>query len=330
MRRAARAATGASGPAPGRGRLSAAHGGHRRRGVASPPLRSPRPPCAGGVAARRAGAGAWPGRHRRVRAGAASPRARATRAEVRHDARRPARPSRSPARLAPGARVGGGTGSAGPWPPPLARGAVRPRRHAGARRALQRRPRRWCEPVHGAREALDRLRARGRARSAWSPTSPASARGLLTARAGRRGQRRGRGAARARSTRWQVCPHGARGRLRLPQARARAWCSPPRAALGVDPRALRGGRRHRRRRRGRPRGRGARRAGADAGHPRRGGRAPRPRWRARPRRTPSTAPGGGGRGAAARRDPRRPARQRRRRAADRARACGPSPPAPSV
>ena len=122
------------------------------------------------------------------------------------------------------------------------------------------------EPMPGARAALDRLRAGGDCGSGWSPTSPAIARGLISRARWSAVNAPGRGAARP-VRRLAVCPHGARRRLRLPQARARAWCSPPRPTLGVATARVRGDRRHRRRRRRPPGRRRPRRPGADRADP---------------------------------------------------------------
>ena len=54
-----------------------------------------------------------------------------------------------------------------------ARGAVRPRRHPRARRAVQRRPATWWSRSTGPRRRWTRCAATGSG-SAWSPTSPAS------------------------------------------------------------------------------------------------------------------------------------------------------------
>ena len=102
-----------------------------------------------------------------------------------------------------------------------------------ARRALQRRPRRRCEPMPGAREALDRLRAAG------------VRVGVVTNQSGR-GPRAAHRTTRCAAVNarvedllgpfdaWQVCPHGDGRRLRLPQAGARPGPAPPPRALGVD------------------------------------------------------------------------------------------------
>ena len=70
--------------------------------------------------------------------------------------------------------------------------------------------------------------------SGWSPTSPASARGLLSARAGRCRQRRGRRPARPVRD-LAGLPARARRRVRVPQAAARHGARRPRAPLGVRP-----------------------------------------------------------------------------------------------
>ena len=118
------------------------------------------------------------------------------------------------------------------------------------------------EPVPGAREALDRLRAAGVPVGVVTNQS-GIARGLLTPRAGRRGQRRGSRSCSARSA-----PGRSARTARTTAAPAASprpgWsCAPPRA-LGVDPRDVRGDRRHRRATSRRPRAAGARGgAGAD-------------------------------------------------------------------
>ena len=140
------------------------------------------------------------------------------------------------------------------------------------------------EPMPGAREALDRLRARGRAASAVVSNQSGIARGLLDRRAGRGGQRAGRGAARPVRRRGWSARTGPR--TAAPAASRRpGWSCAAARALGVAPARLRRDRRHRRRRRGRARGRRARRPRADRRTRRRGGRgraarsAPRPAGR---------------------------------------------------
>ena len=256
------------------------------RGRAAPPaLAAARgaPPAPGRAARGRA---AWAGRHRRVRRGAGSRPARATAARGRDDARDERRdPARAPpALVAAPAHATVRRRPAAPRGRAAAR-AVRPRRHAGRRRALQRRPGAGRAGARRAR-ALDRLRAPG-CDWAWSPTSRASRAGCSTGEQVERGQRAGRGAARPVRP-WQVCPHGPGRRLRVPQARARA--GPAAAArAGRRPGRVRGGRRHRRRRRGRARRRRARRCSCPtAAHPARGGRRRPPEVAPRPRATRST------------------------------------------
>ena len=127
--------------------------------------------------------------------------------------------------------------------------ASRPGRRRAPRRAAPRRSRVLFDrdgtlvvdvPYNGD-PALVRAGARRAARR-WTGCAPAGVpigvvtnqsgigRGLLTARAGRRGQRAGRGAARPVRT-WRVCPHGPDDGCALPQARARAGAArPPRAS----------------------------------------------------------------------------------------------------
>ena len=164
-------------------------------------------------------------------------------------------------------------------------GPVRPRRDARRRRALQRRP--------GARRAGAR-RARRRStgcapracRTGVVSNQSGVARGLLTRAQVRARSTRG-------STRCSARSGPSSGARTAPATAARCRKPAPglvlRAAarLGVDPRALRGGRRHRRRRRGGAGGRRARRPRADAAHAR-ARRSPR-RPRSRPTsRAPST------------------------------------------
>ena len=78
------------------------------------------------------------------------------------------------------------------------------------------------DPVaDGAAQSLDRLRGPASA-SAWSATSPASARGRITAEQVDGGQRRRRRPARSASTSGASLPARPRRRLHLPQARAAA------------------------------------------------------------------------------------------------------------
>ena len=157
------------------------------------------------------------------------------------------------------------------WPAGRRGGAVRPRRHARARRALQRRPGAGATRCRARSTALDRLRAAGVPVGGGDQPVRASAAGLVGRGPGRRGQRPGRGAARpvrhagssARTHRRAGC--GCR------KPRARPGAAPPRRALGVAAARVRAGRRHRRGRRRRPGGRRPRGAGADAGDPAGGG-----------------------------------------------------------
>ena len=175
-------------------------------------------------------------------------------------------------------------------------GAARPARPPCSSTATAR----WCVdvPYNGdpervrpvrrrARAALDRLRAAG-VRVGVVTNQSGVGRGLITRRAGRRGQRARRASCSARST---PCRSARTAPTTAAPAASRApgmvldGC----AALGVDARALRRHRRHRRRRRGR----GAPPARAailvpNAAHPRRGdrrgarGRAPTSARRRRP------------------------------------------------
>ena len=284
MRRAARAAAGASGRARRAGgaarRARSAVTARRALAVVAArpaPAAPPRPPLAL----------AGPAGTRRARLAPASRPGPRTAARGGHDGRDQRRSSRRAATLALAARlVRGAARGAGRVRRPAVRGrAVRPRRHAGARRALQRRPG-PVRPMPGAREALDRLRAAG-LRLGVVTNQSGVARGLLT---------RTRCAAVNARVEELLGPFDPGRSARtapddgcaLPQAARPAWsCAPPRA-LGVDPGALRRRRRHRRRRATPPAPPGpAAVLVPTAGHPRRGGRAPRRRWPPTSRR-PST------------------------------------------
>ena len=224
MRRAARPRTGASAPARRAGRWPR-HAGDRR----APALAAARPrPPPGARARRLAAAAAWAAGTAELAWARIAPGPRSRDEVVTMLARAPRMPFAADglARRRPRDRAPPRAPARRDAAPPAGRGAVRPRRDARRRRALQRRPGAGRADARARAEALDRLRAAGvptarRLQPERHRPRPADP------RAGRRRQRAGGGAARAARAAGAYCPHGPDDGCALPQARAR-----PRARRG--------------------------------------------------------------------------------------------------